>query len=958
MAFQQGDSGFLPRTHVSRPRLLRKLAQATQGRLTIVCADAGYGKTTLVTEFLASAGIRAECLRLAPVHRDITRFADGLDSSLRRLGSGSEGRPARRFRSRDDQPFGVGVLLESLLKQASWPGPEPALLVLDEYQHVDSVPAVNSLLKSFVEKGPPGLHFLIVSRSAPHLRLGWLMARQEVSVLAEDELAFTQEETSQFLRSESGLDLDDDAVALVHNRTEGWAAGIAAAAQSLRYGRRDRVMSVLADPVASASLVYDYLAEEVFDREEPSNQQFLVRTSILGLMTAEACDYLLDSASSQSALEQLEERGLFTACLDSARRSYRYHQLFREFLRQKLHQRESREAVAALHQKAAQFYERQENWDESIHHYTRSGDGLHAALLVEAVGERYILAGFSQTVGYWLRVLPEDLTATRPWLLALRGRISHMSVRLEDSLRLLERALWLFRAGGDEEGQAWVGGDIGYVKYRLRQLQQAIRHYEVALLGTKPGTMLKSRLLVNEAQAYREAGRLEEAVEACQAAMEEVAGVEDEAARVWCYSRAARVLAHAQAEMGQLETARRGLEALLDFCRAQQIGEYEESWNLANLGIALWATGNFDQALPVLERAFSLSGRHGRHFIGLWLGNSLRDSGRYAEAEKAYSESSREAELEAAYLVLLSGQSRAARSVAGDLYRRFRDSEGIAERTTANVVLGAALRATGELDKALERVREAAALLAAHGYQLRLCSALLHQARLEFDLSMPTDARRTLLHAFDLAASNGYYHFFWWDPDLVASLCEEALGEQICVEYVSDLATRRLASRWPEILTSLAQHRRPEIRRWATSTLSSLPATRGPAAPFLSECSNPSVRKYLLQAIGEDAISAEGVKILRTLHGLSWREVQITVDYYLRTALQPMTTSARMRDECAQRLNISQNTVRSHVNNIRGKLGLPKSLSGRLVLEWAREEGLLSGSTPPADSDPSQAPLP
>jgi len=661
-------------------------------------------------------------------------------------------------------------------------------------------------------------------------------------------------------------------------------------------------------------------------------------------MTAQACDHLLALTSSQSVLEYLEEKGLFTVSIDTERRNFRYHQLFREFLRQKLHQRESRDAIASLHTHAARFYEQRNNWEESIHHYARAGDPLRAACIVETVSERYILSGFSQTVEYWLRILPEDLTATRPWLLALRGRLSHMVHRLEDAQRLLERALWLFKAEGNTEGQAWVRGDIGYIKYQLKQLQQAIRHHELALLDAKPGTLLKSRLLVNEAQAYREAGMLEDAVGACQAAMEELSGVADEAARAWCHNRAARVLAHVQVEMGQLETARRGLEEVLSFCREQQAGDYEESWNLANLGIVLWATGDFDQAISILQQALSLSGRyvrHLRHFIGLWLGNSLRDSGRYAEAEKAYLESSREAELESAYLALLSNRRCEARSLATDLHRRFRDSEGILERTTAGVVLSAVLRATGELDKALEQVREAATSLAAHGYQLRLASALLHQARLEFDLSMPADARHTLLRAFGLAAANGYYHFFWWDHDLVASLCEEAFGGEICVEYVSDLATRRLESRWPEILTSLAQHRKPEVRRRAMSILSSLPAAGDSSAPILSECSNPTVRNYLLEAIEDAVISAEGVKVLRARHGLSWREVQIVVDYYLRTSLQPMTVSSQMRDECARRLHISQNTVRSHVNNIRGKLGLPKALSGRLVLEWAREEGLL-----------------
>jgi LuxR family maltose regulon positive regulatory protein len=232
-----------------------------------------------------------------------------------------------------------------------------------------------------------------------------------------------------------GLDLDDGALAQIHDRTEGWAAGLGMVAQSLLQGQRDRVMEIIADPVASAWLVYDYLAEEVFDRLDAHVQDFLAKTSILNWLDDSACDYLLDSSTSWSMLLSLEERQLFTSSADHTRRAFRYHQLFREFLRQRLYLRERRESVVALHRKAAEYYQRHERWEDCVSHYLAAGDVERAALMVEEIGERYIAAGLFQTVQAWLRALPEELTSTRPRLLAIAGRLHSWSANREEAVR-------------------------------------------------------------------------------------------------------------------------------------------------------------------------------------------------------------------------------------------------------------------------------------------------------------------------------------------------------------------------------------------------------------------------------------------------------------------------------------------------------------------------------------------
>ena len=194
----------LPKQYVSRPRLLDTLAEASQCKLTIVCADAGYGKTSLVTEFTQSGGLRSEWLQLRLRDRDIVRLAEGLESCLRRLAGGTEpaatiGTRFRRSKGRD-----VHVLTQFLLSLAGQVGPQTSFLVLDDYQHVDQEDIVNLLLGSLIEDSPPQLRFILLSRSAPKFPLGKLKARQEVYTIGEDAVSFTVDETRHFL-SGSGI---------------------------------------------------------------------------------------------------------------------------------------------------------------------------------------------------------------------------------------------------------------------------------------------------------------------------------------------------------------------------------------------------------------------------------------------------------------------------------------------------------------------------------------------------------------------------------------------------------------------------------------------------------------------------------------------------------------------------------------------------------------------------------
>lgn len=941
------QEGGWPRIHISRPRLLSMLSEATHFRVTLVCAGPGYGKSTLLQEYLQMAGVPSALYRLSPSDRDPARLASGLAACLAQM----TGRRIERPNPRGTGASVLGVLCQGLLRHMLKPQGGLGLLVLDDYDRVDNAVSARSLLQMLIEQSPDFLHFVILSRSVPSLRLGRLRAQQQLFEVGQADLMFRLEETVQVLRHVASEELTDDQITLMHQRMEGWAAGIAAACQSLRHGRREQLLRLLADQAGPARLVYDYLAQEVFDCQDESAQDFLMKTSILAKMSFEACDWLLERDDSLQVLRELERGGLFTTAIDPEGLTFRYHQLFQEFLRGRLQERLRRDEIRTLHRRAAFFYESQRDWEACVHHLLKAGETAHAADVVESVGEMLILSGLSQTVAFWLAALPSELVGERPWLLALRGRLAQMAVMHEDARRLLERALLLFQAASDDHGQAWATGELGYVEYRSGFLAESLRRFEEALSKARPGSLLESQLLVMQASAYRLAGMLDQSIQSCKASLRALAAVDDETFRNWGQSRATRNLALALMERGDLDSAHTAAAHALSLCSEWRLGEYEEGWALATLGAVLWAEGDLQAAVQALEQAWSLSGHHVRHlqhFICLWWGSSLANAGRLEEAAKILEMSPGTAELERVFVHVLAGCARQVRWTAEALYQQHRDSENLTDMATAEVVFSAVQRASGEPLRALAHATRGVELLRSGGHCQRLASALLHKARLEYECSRRDLARASLGEAFKLAGSNGYVQFYWWDREMVAFLCAQALTDGLAPDYVRQLLIHRRDVSRAAVLLPLLQSHQVQVRHLAMSMLRSLSDGTDPVGEILCSCPDPDILQRLMKAAEDRVVSLVGLRSLQENRGLTWREVDVLVEYYLRPATDDAISDVRWRNCCASQMGLSEHTLRCHINSLRRKLAIRSFGTRKDLLEWAAGKGILPTPDPPS----------
>src|SRR3954447_21547775 len=336
-----------PRSNaVPRTRLIACLNAGLHGKLTLIAAPAGFGKTTLVSAWVALCDQQVAWLSLDEGDSDPTRFliyfVAALQTIVPTIGAGVLGV------LQSPQPPPTESMLTALLNDIATL-PDHVILVLDDYHILDAKP-IDAALTFLLEHMPPQLHLVIATREDPQLPLARLRVRDQLTELRDMDLRFTPAEAAAFLTHVMGLNLSTEDIDALEARTEGWIAGLQLAALSLR-GHHDAT-SFIRSFTGSSRFIIDYLAEEVLERHPEAIRAFLLRTSVLERMCGPLCDAVLnvqsdavtlagasERISSQAMLEKLERSNLFIVALDDERRWYRYHHLFADLLRQRLHQR-------------------------------------------------------------------------------------------------------------------------------------------------------------------------------------------------------------------------------------------------------------------------------------------------------------------------------------------------------------------------------------------------------------------------------------------------------------------------------------------------------------------------------------------------------------------------------------------------------------------------------------------
>ncbi len=591
---------------VPRPRLVERLNEglAAGRKLALISASAGFGKTTLVSEWIVGCKQPVAWLSLDEGDNDLVRFLTYLVAALQTIAADIGAGASAALQS--SQPPTIGSILTPLLNEVA-AIPHSFILVLDDYHLIDSQ-SVDQALVFLLEHLPPRMRLVIATREDPSLPLARLRARGQLTELRAADLQFTPAEAAEFLNRVMGLSLSDGDVAALETRTEGWIAGLQLAAVSMQ-GHQDTA-GFIKSFTASHRFVLDYLVEEVLQQQPERIQTFLLRTSILNRMCGPLCDALLldPSASGQETLDHLEHANLFIVPLDSERRWYRYHHLFGDLLRRRLGKPPE---LPDYHLRASEWYEANNDLAEAFNHALATGDFERAARLAEAAWPD-MERGFQTAVWLgWVKKLPDAVVVPRPRLCVLLGRAMTDVGDVNESetwLQNAERAL--ARTQVEDESRtlpatiALIRGDNAQI---LGDLIGTLRYTELALqLAPEDDLFLRVHAAITLGFTRWATGDLEAALHALYAWMDDMQKMGNREFVIASAFAAADMLVI----LGRLGEAEKKLRQAIE--RAGELGPAAETVTAHHhLGLALLAHERGDDAAAAryLETAANLGQR-------------------------------------------------------------------------------------------------------------------------------------------------------------------------------------------------------------------------------------------------------------------------------------------------------------------------------------------------------------
>jgi len=526
---------YRPRTRsdlISRARLLDRLNVGLGGYVTLVSAPAGFGKTTLLAQWVQTIDHPTAWLSLDEHDNEPRVFVQSLVAALQS--------------AVPDMFQGIASLLEAprfpsvnqivpLFINDLADLPDDVVLVLDDY-HLIRNHDIHSLLELLIEHLPPQLHLVLISRSDPLLPLARWRARGYLNELRPTDLRFTLEETEAFLTHELGGAAAKETAVSLEERSGGWIAILRLAALSLRNTAHPAVFMEQFHKYTDHS-VSKYLVEEVLAQLAPAVQEFLVKTAVLEQFCAELCAAVMGSDSSQSqvqaTLDYIEHANLFLVPLDERRGWYRYHHLFKQLMQQRLQEQSSKEELATLHLRASAWYAEQGLIEEAIAHTLEAGDAPGAASLVEA----HFLSAFEQqqlvALERWLHLLPEDQIQSSPGLLFARVWILQIHGQLTDLPRLLTAAEQLLATSGSDTSSrenldsrilyALIALGWSFLQYFAGQAQASLESARSALAWLPPDRVdVVSLIMQFLAWSYQACGQEEVALHELKQAMKEL----------------------------------------------------------------------------------------------------------------------------------------------------------------------------------------------------------------------------------------------------------------------------------------------------------------------------------------------------------------------------------------------------------------------------------------------------
>ncbi|MEM7116742.1 MAG: LuxR C-terminal-related transcriptional regulator [Chloroflexota bacterium] len=525
---------------IERPFLINRLNQGLHGKLTLVAAPAGYGKSTIVTQWLHSLEAQPHQIAwfsLDESDNDLLLFLQYLVTAVRQIQHNSCINTLAALQNPQPLPWSQ---LATLLLNDLFAITAPLILVLDDYHYVTSE-VIHQLLDKLLDHLPPAHHFVLISRTEPPLALPRLRVRRQMNELRTVDLSFSRTETKTYFTQDMPNTLAPETIATIQERSEGWIAGLYLTKLSL--GRSINEQTLLKQLQGSNAHILDYLMSEVLALQTQAVQTFLLYTAILRRFCYPLCKALLenmqppplvkDAQASKSRtsqlshiIDQLARYHLFTIPLDDSGTWYRYHHLFQLMLTRRLQKQITPSQINSLHQKASRWYAQEGLIDEALHHALAATDTPFAVQLIE----QHLMKRMNQfdyhTLERWLALLPKTTIKQRPHLILQEYWISlkYLQMTLVASFQHVQQAEACLDNSDlalDETEQAILRAEITAVRVSIHywrgEYQQVLNYYQQAILALpKSYVLIRLRITLYAAYALQYQGQATTAIRLMQ----------------------------------------------------------------------------------------------------------------------------------------------------------------------------------------------------------------------------------------------------------------------------------------------------------------------------------------------------------------------------------------------------------------------------------------------------------
>lgn len=804
------------RKHIlRRERLLNFLYEHLDRQLILVSASAGYGKTSLLVDFASDVDFPICWYTLDETDRDPRVFLEYLIASIERAFPGSMTETRRALAGWGGE-FNSDAFAGLLVNDIVLNIPDFFMAVLDDYHLVDDSLSINLLLDAFLRRQPENCRLVIASRTIPTLTprgMALLVARQQVVGLGVNQLRFTSEEIQQLIQQNYDQEITTEQAEALARESEGWITAILLTHHRMWRG----LIGDLVQAQEGGGSLYNYLASEVLDRLDLERQEFLLRTSILRVLSPSICDALLGRTDSQAVLEDLEARNLFTIRVEEGEQVwYRYHRLFREFLQEKLRAR-SAGMELALHLRAARLLEDKGDKTEAVHHYLEAGAYEDAARVVEELASQAYDAGRIETLQSWIDALPEDLLEQYPRLAWFKAKILWSQDKVRESIEYADRAREAFERKHDLIGAAQALIEKSAVLRVRGRYSEALEASQDALNRLQLVSDVERSLAVLPlAGAYRNIGL-------CHYQMGAIGrGIEELRKALQLYEQAGYLpnLAQTHSDLGVLLRAS-GNTAGARHHFEEALAIWEKIGNplgmatvLNSIGVTYHHQGEYQKALDIfsmaLRRAREAASDRLSGFILAGIGDAHLALGEGEKAMEAYKESEELAERAGdtflkGYLMgveamayLLQGDISQALQLAREALERAREQHAQREAAVYQIILGAVYSELGRHPRAIDLLRQAEEALRAGDAHQDRTRALLHLAMAYYRAGRVEEAFQALEQLADMLLDLGQYHFLQVDARLARPVLEYAAARQVGGRLIADLA--RMAGMAPVAL--------------------------------------------------------------------------------------------------------------------------------------------------------------